>query len=247
MSEMAPSQGVPLLRIENLVGGYGDIRILNDISLTIDQGEMLALVGSNGAGKTTLLRTISAILSATSGSIRFMGEEISRASSHEVARLGIAQVPEGRRLFSGMTVEENLRLGAYSRVDKTALTVTRGLEQVFEYFPRLRERRRQLAGTLSGGEQQMCSIGRALMANPRLLMIDELSLGLAPLIVAELVAILRAIHASGTTILLVEQDVSVALQISERAIVLQTGRVVLEGPSSELISKDDIVKSYLGG
>jgi branched-chain amino acid transport system ATP-binding protein len=181
------------------------------------------------------------------GRITFTGKDITGKRSDRIAQLGISQVPEGRRLFRGLTVEENLRLGAYSRRGKSRRELDESLEAVFARFPRLRERRRQIAGTMSGGEQQMCAIGRALMAKPRLIMIDELSLGLAPVIVEELVQILRDIRDSGTTILLVEQDVSVALGVSERAIVLRTGQVAMEGFSSDLLSDEEIVRTYLGG
>ena len=236
----------PLLEVRDLRSGYGDVPVVRGVSFAVRRGEMVAVVGANGAGKTTLLRTISGLLPAE-GSIRFDGQEISSRGSDEIVALGLSQVPEGRRLFSGLTVEENLRLGAYRRPDKTRSAVAAALDSVFEQFPRLRERRRQLAGTLSGGEQQMCAIGRALMAAPRLLMIDELSLGLAPRIVEELVGILQQIYAAGATILLVEQDLAVALAISDRALVLQTGEVALEGSAQELADNDAVIRSYLGG
>jgi len=236
----------PLLEVRDLRSGYGDVPVVRGVSFAVRRGEMVAVVGANGAGKTTLLRTISGLLRAE-GSIRFDDREIAGLGSDEIVALGLSQVPEGRRLFSGLTVEENLRLGAYRRRDKTRAAVGAALERVFGQFPRLRERRRQLAGTLSGGEQQMCAIGRALMADPRLLMIDELSLGLAPRIVEELVGILQQIYADGATILLVEQDLAVALAISDRALVLQTGELVLEGSAQELADNDAVIRSYLGG
>ncbi|MFI5280315.1 MAG: ABC transporter ATP-binding protein [Gemmatimonadales bacterium] len=236
----------PLLVVENLEAGYGDTQVLWGVTLDVLPGEMLAVVGANGAGKTTLLRTLSGIIVPTSGRIRFAGRDITGARSPEIVRLGMGHVPEGRRLFSGMTVEENLRMGAYGRAHKDRTAVRADLERVYGYFARLGERRRQIAGTLSGGEQQMCAIGRALMGDPRLLLIDELSLGLAPVVVEELILILHDIHGAGTTIVLIEQDVSVALQISDRAFVIETGRVTLSGPARELAKDEAIVRSYLG-
>ncbi|HKU95800.1 MAG TPA: ABC transporter ATP-binding protein [Vineibacter sp.] len=235
-----------MLDVRNLHAGYGDAPVVRGASFTLQQHEMVALVGANGAGKTTLLRAISGVL-PLSGAIRFDGVDIAGRRSDEIVALGLCQVPEGRRLFNGLTVEENLRLGRYRRRDKSRRATAAALERVFAYFPRLRERRRQLAGTMSGGEQQMCAIGRALMAAPRLLMIDELSLGLAPRIVEELVGILHQIRSDGTAILLVEQDVGVALAISDRALVLQTGVVVLEGDAQDLAQDDAVISSYLGG
>ena len=237
----------PILEVAGLFSGYGQVEVLRDIGFAVRPGEMLAVVGANGAGKTTLLRTISGLLVPQSGAIRFSGQDIAGRSPSAIVSMGVAHAPEGRRLFSGMTVEENLRLGAYARQDKSRPAIAASMARVFSHFPRLRERRRQLAGTLSGGEQQMCAIGRALMAEPRLLMIDELSLGLAPLIVEELVHILHAINATGTTVLLVEQDVSVALGVCSRAVVLQTGRIAMTGDSAALLDDEDIIKSYLGG
>lgn len=237
----------PLLEVAGLDGGYGEIQVLRDVNLKVYANEIVAMVGSNGAGKTTLLRMISGLLPPMRGRIAYAGHDITGHASDKIAQLGISQVPEGRRLFRGLTVEENLRLGAYSRRRKTRRDVEESLDAVFASFPRLRERRHQLAGTMSGGEQQMCAIGRALMAKPQMIMIDELSLGLAPVIVEELVQILRDIRERGTTILLVEQDVSVALGVSERAIVLRTGQVAMEGPSRDLLSDEEIVRTYLGG
>ncbi|MDO8477403.1 MAG: ABC transporter ATP-binding protein [Candidatus Rokubacteria bacterium] len=236
----------PLLVVENLEAGYGDTQVLWGVTLDVLPGEMLAVVGANGAGKTTLLRTLSGLIVPTSGRIRFAGRDIAGARSPEIVRLGMGHVPEGRRLFSGMTVEENLRMGAYGRAHKDRAAVRADLERVYGYFARLRDRRRQIAGTLSGGEQQMCAIGRALMGDPRLLLIDELSLGLAPVVVEELIPILHDIQGAGTTIVLIEQDVSVALQISDRAFVIETGRVTLSGPARELAKDEAIVRSYLG-
>jgi branched-chain amino acid transport system ATP-binding protein len=243
----AAPPALPLLSVRGLDGGHGPIQVLTNISFDLCEGELVAVIGANGAGKTTLLRILSGLIQPMRGSIRFAGQEIAGSSSDEIVGLGLCQAPEGRRLFSGLTVEENLRLGSYRRRDKSVRVVTDALGQVFEYFPRLAERRRQLAGTMSGGEQQMCAIGRALMAGPRLLAIDELSLGLAPVIVEELVTILYDIHEAGTTVLLVEQDVSVALGVADRALVMQSGKIVLQGSPGELLADDTIIKSYLGG
>jgi branched-chain amino acid transport system ATP-binding protein len=236
----------PILRIRNLNAGYGSIQVLRDVSFDILEGEIMAVVGANGAGKSTLFRTISGLIVPTSGEIWFDKTNIAGFGSAEIVSLGLSQAPEGRRVFNGMSVEENLRLGAFRRRDKSHASINAAIEQVFDYFPRLKERRKQLAGTLSGGEQQMCAIGRALMANPRLLVIDELSLGLAPIIVEELLHILEAIHESGRTVVLVEQDVSIALSFSDRAVVMQSGRVVMSGISSDLLSDSEIMKTYLG-
>lgn len=235
-----------ILRVANVFAGYRETVVLRDVSLEVVRGEILAIVGSNGAGKTTLLRTISGLLPVKSGAIEMEGHDLTKMSASQIVACGIAHAPEGRRVFSGMTVEENLRLGAYRRLDKSRGALATAIEHVFEQFPRLRERRGQLAGTLSGGEQQMCAIGRALMADPRLLIVDELSLGLAPRIVEELLDILSRIHAAGTTIILVEQDVAVALGFSDRAVVLQSGSVVLTGNADEMLTNNDVVKTYLG-
>ncbi len=236
-----------LLRIEGLDAGYGSIQVLRNLCFSVEQGEILAIVGANGAGKTTLLRTISGLIKPSQGSIHLGGKNLVGRSSSEIVALGLTQAPEGRRVFSGMSVEENLRLGALRRPNKTRQSVSEGLEHAYACFPRLRERRNQLAGTLSGGEQQMCAIGRAFMAKPQLLMIDELSLGLAPLIVQELLHTLESIHESGCTIVLVEQDISVALSFSDRAVVMRSGCIVLTGTASSLLADDEIVKTYLGG
>jgi branched-chain amino acid transport system ATP-binding protein len=236
-----------LLRIEGVDSGYGSIQVLRQISFTVNRGEIVAIVGANGAGKTTLLRTISGLIKPTRGSISLEGVSLAGHTTSEIVAMGLTQAPEGRRVFSGMSVEENLRLGALRRPGKTRQSVNEGLEHTYECFPRLRERRDQLAGTLSGGEQQMCAIGRAFMAKPQLLMIDELSLGLAPVIVEELLRTLETIHESGCTILLVEQDVSVALSFSDRAVVMQSGCIVLSGEASSLRADGEIVKTYLGG
>jgi branched-chain amino acid transport system ATP-binding protein len=235
-----------ILRVMNVTAGYRETVVLREVSLEVRRGEVLAIVGSNGAGKTTLLRTISGLLPVKSGSIQLDGQELTRMSASQIVARGIAHAPEGRRVFFGMTVEENLRIGAYRRSDKSRGAVAAAIDGVFEHFPRLKERRRQLAGTMSGGEQQMCAIGRALMADPRLLIVDELSLGLAPRIVEELLDILARIYEAGTTIVLVEQDVAVALGFSDRAVVLQSGSVVLSGDADDLLTNSNVVKTYLG-
>jgi branched-chain amino acid transport system ATP-binding protein len=235
-----------ILGVAGLNSGYGKVQVIRDVTFSVSRGEIFAIVGANGAGKTTLLRTISGLIAPTSGSIRFERVDIAGWSSSDIVSCGISQSPEGRRCFAGLTVEENLRLGAFAR--KTGSPPVGGrLEKVFGYFPRLRERRKQLAGTLSGGEQQMCALGRALMALPALLIVDELSLGLAPIIVEELLRTLRRVQETGTTIILVEQDVGIALGFSDRALILQQGRVVLQGHSEHLIENEHVVTSYLGG
>ena len=235
----------PLLEVRGLHSGYGAIPVLRDINFKIFEGDLVAMIGSNGAGKTTLMKTISGLLPSTQGDVLFNGTSIAGKNSAEIVRLGVTQTPEGRRIFSGLTVEENLRIGAFARKEQSRESLSADLDKVYGYFPRLNERRNQLAGTMSGGEQQMCAIGRALMGRPRLLMIDELSLGLAPIIVEALLDILAQIHANGTTILLVEQDAATALGFCERAIVLKTGSVDFEGLSENLLSDDSLIRSYL--
>jgi branched-chain amino acid transport system ATP-binding protein len=235
-----------LLRVEGLHSGYSKIPVLHDLTFSIWPNEIIAILGSNGAGKSTLMRTLSGLLQPTAGIISFAGSEIGGLDPSQIVRLGLGQAPEGRRMFSGLTVEENLRLGAFARIDKNAASLRRDMDAIYEYFPHLMERRHQLAGTLSGGEQQMCAIGRALMARPKLLMIDELSLGLAPIIVEALLDALIRVHESGTTILLVEQDAAVALGFADRAIVLETGKITRTGDSKNMLAEDDIVKNYLG-
>jgi branched-chain amino acid transport system ATP-binding protein len=237
----------PILRIQNLDAGYGAIQVLRDINFEVAKGEILAVIGTNGAGKSTLFRAISGLIVPTRGEIWLDDQNIAGRGSDEIVAMGLSQAPEGRRVFNGMTVEENLKLGAFRRPDKSRESVARALAQVYQYFPKLHERRKQLAGTLSGGEQQMCAIGRALMAAPRLLVIDELSLGLAPIIVEELLNVLEVIHETACTIILVEQDISIALSFSDRALVMQSGQIVMSGNSSELLSDAEIVKTYLGG
>ncbi len=233
-----------LLEVKNLSSGYGEVQILRDVSLDVKDGEIVALIGANGAGKTTLLWTISRLLRPTGGSVRFAGRDITTARTEEIVGAGIVQVPQGRRLFAGLTVKENLLQGVYLRRD--AERMEQDLERVFTLLPRLRERAGQLAGRLSGGEQQMCAIGRGLMSRPRLLLIDELSLGLAPLVVDHLLDLITQINREGTTVLLVEQDVQVALEHAHRGYVLDTGRIVQTGPAAELLDDPRIRQAYLG-
>ncbi|MGQ9568122.1 MAG: ABC transporter ATP-binding protein [Anaerolineae bacterium] len=233
-----------MLQVSRLRAGYGEINVLWDVDLHVEPGEVVALVGSNGAGKTTLLMTLAGLLKARQGSIVFLGEDITALSAPERVRRGLALVPEGRQLFQGLTVEENLKLGAYARRD--GKEVRESLERVYALFPELAERRRQLAGTLSGGEQQMCAIGRGLMSAPKLLLIDELSLGLAPVVVDRLKGTIADIRKAGVTVLVVEQDVQTAFEISNRGYVLETGHIVREGPSEALLADPRIKEAYIG-
>jgi branched-chain amino acid transport system ATP-binding protein len=234
----------PLLAIENVSAGYGDVQVLWGISLEVPAGEITCIVGSNGAGKTTLLRTISGLVRAGAGRIRFAGEDIATLPADRILARGIAHVPEGRRLFRGLDVRDNLMLGAYLRRDAAA--VARDLDAVFTLFPILAERQRQDAVTLSGGEQQMCAIGRGIMSSPKLLMIDELSLGLAPLMVERLGAALTEINRKGITILLVEQDVMTAFEIARHGLIIKTGRVAMQGTTKALADEPAIRQAYLG-
>ena len=239
------SQAEKLLHVSGLSAGYGDIGVLSDISLEVAAGDLVALIGSNGAGKSTLLRALSGMLPATAGSIRFGGQDLAQQAPEQIVGTGLIHVPEGRRLFAGLSVRDNLLIGAYLRRDgKQAIRTS--MEEVFTLFPRLAERRRQDASTLSGGEQQMCAIGRGLMAKPKLLLIDELSLGLAPRVVEELVAALASINAGGTALLVVEQDVEIALGLARHALVLDQGRVLLSGAAAELRQHPLIHAAYLG-
>lgn len=239
------SQAEKLLRVSGLSAGYGDIGVLSDISLEVGAGDLVALIGSNGAGKSTLLRALSSVLPATAGSIRFGGRDLAQQAPEQIVGTGLIHVPEGRRLFAGLSVRDNLLIGAYLRRDgKQAIRAS--MEEVFTLFPRLAERRWQDASTLSGGEQQMCAIGRGLMARPKLLLIDELSLGLAPRVVEELVAALASINAGGTALLVVEQDVEIALGLARHALVLDQGRVLLSGAAAELRQHPLIHAAYLG-
>ena len=234
-----------LLSVENVTAGYGDVKVLWGVDLRVERGEIVALIGSNGAGKSTLLRAISGLIATTTGCVTFADTDITKLAPEDIVAAGLIHVPEGRRLFAGMNVRDNLLMGAYHRHDGTA-AIRRDLDFVFGMFPRLRERRLQDAGTLSGGEQQMCAIARGLMAAPRLLMIDELSLGLAPRLVEELSAALAKINETGLSILLVEQDVLTALDLSHQAFVMVSGRVTLSGASKSLAHNAFIREAYLG-
>ena len=232
------------LEVTGLGISFGGLRAVDDLTMSIEKGGLVGLIGPNGAGKTTTLQTVSGMLSAKSGSIRFQDQEISRMPEHKIVKQGISHVPEGRRMFSNLTVLENLKMGAYTRKDKQE--TNNSLEMVYERFPRLKERTRQLAGTLSGGEQQMLAMGRALMANPRILLLDEPSMGLSPLLVSEIFDIIQEINKQGVTILLVEQNAKKALSIANRAYVLETGRIVKEDDAQALLHDEAIKKAYLG-
>ncbi|HHZ13355.1 MAG: ABC transporter ATP-binding protein [Caldicoprobacterales bacterium] len=234
-----------MLEIRNMDVHYGMIHALKDVSFEVHRGEIVVLIGANGAGKTTTLRTISGLQRPTNGQVILNGVDITNVSAQERVKMGISHVPEGRRVFPGMTVLENLELGAYLRRDRDG--ILEDLEMVYERFPILRDRRKQTAGTLSGGEQQMLAIGRALMSRPEILFLDEPSMGLAPILVQEIFDIIQSINKSGTTILLVEQNANMALQVADRAYVMETGSIVLSGTGSELMSSDEIKKAYLGG
>ena len=233
-----------MLEIKDLHVFYGAIHALKGISLTVADGELVSLIGANGAGKTTTLHAISGLLPAASGSILLDGTDLQKVPANTIIGLGMAHVPEGRHVFARMTVEENLRMGAYILRDQKR--ISENLERVYGHFPRLKERRRQLAGTLSGGEQQMLSTGRALMTDPKIVLMDEPSMGLSPLLVKEIFSIIQELHKSGITILLVEQNAKMALAVSDRAYVLETGTISMEGPSAELAADDRIRKAYLG-
>jgi branched-chain amino acid transport system ATP-binding protein len=234
-----------LLEVEDISVYYDSIQALKGVSLELDQGELVTIVGSNGAGKTTTMMTISGILRPRQGTVRFEGQDITRLSSHEIVQRGISHCPEGRQIFTGLTVAENLVVGAYNRQDREG--ITRDLEWVHSLFPILAERRRQSAGTLSGGEQQMLAIARALMSRPRVLLLDEPSLGLAPLLVDRIFEVIGHLQEQGVTILLVEQNAYQALRIADRAYVLETGQIKLAGPARELATNDEVKKAYLGG
>jgi len=233
-----------MLTVENLSVNYGAIRALNNISCCVNQGEIVALIGANGAGKTTILNTISGIVPSINGKVSFENEDITRMPAHLIVRKGICQVPEGRRVFARMSVQENLEMGGFILTNKQ--DVANGIERAFTLFPRLAERRKQAARTLSGGEQQMLAMGRALMSNPRLLLLDEPSMGLAPMLVEKIFEIVVEINKTGTTIMLVEQNASMALSIAHRAYVLETGEVVLSGDAKELSENPEVRKAYLG-
>lgn len=234
-----------MLKIDGLSVYYGKIQALKEINLEVGKGEIVTLIGANGAGKSTLLKTISGLLLAKSGVIKYLDQPITNSPAQSIVKAGISQVPEGRRVFANMSVEENLELGAFLRKDKQEIRKT--LEHVFELFPRLHERRKQLSGTLSGGEQQMLAMGRAMMSKPQLLLLDEPSMGLAPILVQTIFSIIKDINKEGTTILLVEQNANMALSIADRAYVLETGRVVLSGNAQEIRESDQVKAAYLGG
>lgn len=234
-----------MLEIENLHVSYGAIKALQGINLHVEEGEIVALIGGNGAGKSTTLKTISGLLRPIQGVVKFLGEEISKVPPQEIVSRHVIQVPEGRRIFSSMTVEENLDMGAY--LQKNAAQIGKDKEEVFQKFPRLAERRHQLGGTLSGGEQQMLAIARALMAHPRLLLLDEPSMGLSPILVESIFDIIQDINTQGTSLLLVEQNAQMALSIADRGYVLETGRIVLEGNAESLLNDPMVKKAYLGG
>jgi len=233
-----------LLAIENLHVSYGAIRAVQGISFEIDEGEIVTLIGANGAGKTTTLRTVSGLLRPSEGSILYRGQDLSRVPPEQIVRMGISHVPEGRHIFSNLTVRENLEMGAYTRRDKGE--IEESLERVFASFPRLKERLKQLGGTLSGGEQQMLAMGRGLMSRPTLLLLDEPSMGLAPILVEEIFSIIEQINSQGTSILLVEQNAAMALSVADRGYVLETGEIVLEGAARELLENPEVKAAYLG-
>ena len=233
-----------MLEIKDLEVFYGMIQEIKGISFEVNQGEVIALIGANGAGKTTTLQTITGMLQAKKGHIIFEGTDITKVPGHKIVSMGMAHVPEGRRVFSHLTVYENLKLGAFTRKDKNEIEET--LQKVYKSFPRLEERKNQLAGTLSGGEQQMLAMGRALMSKPRIILMDEPSMGLSPIFVEEIFRIIREISAAGTTVLLVEQNAKKALSIADRAYVLETGNIVLSGDAEELMNNESIKKAYLG-
>ncbi|MBP9000939.1 ABC transporter ATP-binding protein [Lacrimispora saccharolytica] len=233
-----------MLEVKDLEVHYGVIRAIKGISFEVNEGEVISLIGANGAGKTTTLHAVSGLLSKSAGSVTFMGKDITNLAAHKMVSLGMAHVPEGRRVFSELTVLENLKLGAYTRSDKKELEDT--LNMVYKRFPRLMERRNQIAGTLSGGEQQMLAMGRALMSHPKLILMDEPSMGLSPIFVEEIFSIIRDISAEGTTVLLVEQNAKKALSIADRAYVLETGNITLSGDASSLLNDESVKKAYLG-
>ena len=233
-----------MLRAENLNVYYGPIHAVKGVSFEVNEGEIVTLIGANGAGKSTTLKTVSGLMRSRTGAVEFEGKSIAGTAPHKIVQLGIAHVPEGRRIFTSMTVEENLDMGAYTA---PAASLEEDKERVYRQFPRLQERRRQIAGTLSGGEQQMLAMGRALMSHPRLLMLDEPSMGLAPILVEQVFDIIRSLHESGTTILLVEQNAEMALSIADRAYVLETGMITLSGSGEELAASEKVRKAYLGG
>ena len=234
-----------LLEVKDLEVYYGMINALKGVSFEVNEGEVVALIGANGAGKTTTLHTITGLLSAKSGSVVYDGVDISKIPSHKIVTMGMAHVPEGRRVFQQLTVLENLKMGAYTR--SSAKEIEETLKEVYEHFPRLEERKNQIAGTLSGGEQQMLAMGRAMMSKPKLIVMDEPSMGLSPLLVKEVFKIIEVMHKAGITVLLVEQNAKMALSIADRAYVLETGKITFSGTGEELMSSEEIQKAYLGG
>ena len=233
-----------MLKVENLEVAYGMIKAIKGVSFEVNAGEVIALIGANGAGKTTILHTVTGLLSPQAGSIVFEGVELTKIPAHKIVGMGMAHVPEGRRVFQELTVLENLKLGAFILNDKKR--IESNLEYVYKHFPRLKERRGQVAGTLSGGEQQMLAMGRALMSNPKIILMDEPSMGLSPILVSEIFNIIKEVSADGTTVLLVEQNAKKALSIANRAYVLETGKIVLEGDAKELMNNEQVKKAYLG-
>lgn len=234
----------PILKVDDINVYYGSIHAIKGVSFEVQEGEIVTLIGANGAGKSTTLNTISGLLHSKTGSVTFLGENLAKVPAHKIVSKGLALVPEGRRIFLQMTVQENLEMGAYTQSGKTADS---DLEKVYAQFPRLKERYRQVAGTLSGGEQQMLAMGRALMSRPKLLMLDEPSMGLAPILVEQIFEIIQNLHKAGTTILLVEQNAQAALSVADRGYVLETGKVVTTGTGAELLASPVIKKAYLGG
>ncbi len=233
-----------ILKVDNINVYYGSIHAIKGVSFEVNEGEIVTLIGANGAGKSTTLNTISGLLHSRTGAVSFMEENLAKVPAHKIVEKGLALVPEGRRIFLQMTVQENLEMGAYTQ-GKSG--IAQDLEMVFEYFPRLKERRKQIGGTLSGGEQQMLAMGRALMSHPKLLMLDEPSMGLAPILVEQIFEIIKNLHAAGKTILLVEQNAQAALSVADRGYVLETGKVVTTGTGKDLLSSPAIKKAYLGG
>lgn len=233
-----------MLQVDSINVFYGSIHAIKDVSFSVEQGEIVTLIGANGAGKSTILKTVSGLLRSKGGLVQFHDNSITGAAPHRIVSMGLAHVPEGRHVFAQMTVEENLEMGAYTRPQGE---IAPGLERVYIRFPRLKERRKQISGTLSGGEQQMLAMGRALMSRPKLLMLDEPSMGLAPILVEQIFEIIKNLHDAGTTILLVEQNAQAALSVADRGYVLETGKVVTAGSGAELLASPDIKKAYLGG
>lgn len=233
-----------MLEVKDLQVNYGMIQAIKNVDFHVEEGEVVALIGANGAGKTTILHTVSGLLTPVSGSVIFDGTDITKIPGHKIVSMGMAHVPEGRRVFANLSVLQNLKMGAFTRKDKNE--IEESLQYVFSHFPRLDERRKQLAGTLSGGEQQMLAMGRALMSKPRIILMDEPSMGLSPIFVNEIFDIIQTVSKSGTTVLLVEQNAKKALSIADRAYVLETGKIVMEGKASELLDNEDIKKAYLG-